>query len=217
MIEPHSAQLGASAWAANATFVAAEVQRDRRRRAPVAVRRSLAVAVGGAPLVATTTSSLLADDRAPAGVAAAAAVASGRRRSARLGAGAGLRRPGPAAARRGRRRSDWRGDPRVDARLNALAATADRSSETTLDRSMSPRPALSSPQEARAEPAEDVVHDGLGDRDLRVAGEAAGLEPDVGELVDQVAQRHAVLERQETDVAKRVHEAADTSSLPWPS
>ena len=52
------------------------------------------------------------------------------------------------------------------------------------------------------EPAEDVVDDRLGDRDLLVAGEAGRLEPDVGELVDEVLERHAVLERQAIVVAK---------------
>src|SRR3989304_5486332 len=60
-------------------------------------------------------------------------------------------------------------------------------------------------QEAAAEPAEDVVHDRLGDRDLVVAGEAGRLEADVGELVDEVAQRHAVLERQADRRRERVH------------
>ena len=37
--------------------------------------------------------------------------------------------------------------------------------------------------EAQLQPAEDVVHDGFGDGDVLVAGEAAGLEAGVRELV----------------------------------
>ena len=64
-------------------------------------------------------------------------------------------------------------------------------------------------QEAAPEPAEDVVDDRLRDRDLAVAGEAGRLEPDVGELVHQVAERYAVLEGQADGGGERVHQARD--------
>src|SRR5215472_10123098 len=55
---------------------------------------------------------------------------------------------------------------------------------------------LSSGDEADLQPAEDVVHDRLGDWDLLVAGEARGLEARVLELVAQKLQGHAVLKGQ---------------------
>jgi len=40
-------------------------------------------------------------------------------------------------------------------------------------------------EELRAEPLEDVIHQGLGHGDLGVTGEAGGLEAHVGELVHE--------------------------------
>ena len=51
--------------------------------------------------------------------------------------------------------------------------------------------------------------DSLGDRDFRVAGEARRLEADVRELVDQVVERHAVLEGDAHGSGEGVHQAAD--------
>ena len=85
---------------------------------------------------------------------------------------------------------------------------------TTAPRSISPICACSSAGRNRLpEPAEDVVDDRLGDRDLLVAGEARRLEPDVGELVDQVAQRHAVLEGEADRGREGVHQARHGRAL----
>jgi len=62
-------------------------------------------------------------------------------------------------------------------------------------------------QEAGADPAEDVIHDGLGVGDLLVAGPAAGLEADVAELVHQELERDAVLEGEADGSGEAVHEA----------
>ena len=48
--------------------------------------------------------------------------------------------------------------------------------------------------ELQVHPAEDVVHDGLRDRNLRVAGEAGWLESHVHELVGERIKRHAILQ-----------------------
>ena len=63
--------------------------------------------------------------------------------------------------------------------------------------------------ELHAQPAEDVVGDALGDRDVRVLGEPGRLEPAVGELVDEDLQRHAVLQADRDRRAQDVHQAAD--------
>ncbi len=51
-------------------------------------------------------------------------------------------------------------------------------------------------QELISHPAEDVIHDGLGEADLGVIGPAAGLEAHVAELVAEHLERHAVLQGQ---------------------
>ena len=61
----------------------------------------------------------------------------------------------------------------------------------------------------RAEPAEDIVHDRLGEPDIRVVGDAGRLEARMGELVHQRLQRHAVLQRQRDRGRERVHQAGD--------
>ena len=50
-------------------------------------------------------------------------------------------------------------------------------------------------KELRAQPAENVIHDRLGVRDLRIPRETAGLETHVAEFIDQEFQRHAVMPR----------------------
>src|SRR5689334_21305508 len=46
-------------------------------------------------------------------------------------------------------------------------------------------------QKLRAEPAEDIVHDRLGEAHIRVVGNAGRLEPGVRELVHQGLQWYA--------------------------
>ena len=67
--------------------------------------------------------------------------------------------------------------------------------------------------ELHAQPAEDVVGDALGDRDVRVLGEPGRLEPAVGELVDEDLQRHAVLQADRDRRPEDVHQAADRRAL----
>src|SRR5208337_111695 len=64
-------------------------------------------------------------------------------------------------------------------------------------------------EEAQLQPAEDVIHDGLGVADVLVVAPAAGLEAGVGELVAQQLERHAVLQGERHGAGKAVHEAAD--------
>ena len=64
-------------------------------------------------------------------------------------------------------------------------------------------------EEADLDPAEDVVHDGLGVADLLVAGPAGGLEAGVGELLAEHAERDAVLEAERDGGGEGVHEAGD--------
>ena len=49
-------------------------------------------------------------------------------------------------------------------------------------------------EEAQLEPAENVVHDRLGESDLGSAAPAAGFEAGVSELFAEKFQRHAVLQ-----------------------
>src|SRR5579863_1610640 len=67
--------------------------------------------------------------------------------------------------------------------------------------------------EAQIEPAEDVVHDRLGEADVGIAAPAAGLEAGVGKLLAQQFQRHAVLQSNGDGAGEAVHEAADRRSL----
>ena len=68
-------------------------------------------------------------------------------------------------------------------------------------------------EEADLDPAEDVIHDGLGVADLGIAGPAGGLEAGVGELFAEHAQRHAVLQREADGGGEAVHEAGDGGTL----
>src|SRR5580658_7669840 len=68
-------------------------------------------------------------------------------------------------------------------------------------------------QEAQLQPAEDVIHDGLGKADLFVASPAGGLEASVGELLAQYLERDAVLQRERNRGGKGVHEPGDSGTL----
>jgi hypothetical protein len=50
-------------------------------------------------------------------------------------------------------------------------------------------------KEPQLEPAEDLIHDRLGEADVFIAGPAGGLKAVVGELLDQELERNAMLER----------------------
>ena len=63
--------------------------------------------------------------------------------------------------------------------------------------------------ELGAQPAEDVVDDGLGHRNLRVAGPAGGLEADVLELVHIGLEGDAVLEGDGDGQGEAVHHAGE--------
>src|SRR3954453_8328667 len=69
MIEPHSAQLGASSWILNATFVAP----SERVTVPDPLPFEPALAGAAWPLVATTASSSRAGEEAPPGLELAVA------------------------------------------------------------------------------------------------------------------------------------------------
>ena len=64
-------------------------------------------------------------------------------------------------------------------------------------------------EEADLDPAEDVIHDGLGEADFGVAGPAGGLEAGVGELLAEDAERDAVLESEGYSGGEGVHESGD--------
>ncbi len=68
---------------------------------------------------------------------------------------------------------------------------------------------LLSAEEAQVQPAEDVIHDGLGKADIGIAGPAAGLEAHVLEFFAEQAQRYAMLERDRDGEGEAVHEAGD--------
>ena len=89
----------------------------------------------------------------------------------------------------------------------ALHRHASRGGETGEEVELGPR------EEAHLDPAEDVIHDGLGEADLRVAGPAGGLEAGVGELLAQHAQRHAMLQRDADGGGEAVHQAGDGGAL----
>ncbi len=81
----------------------------------------------------------------------------------------------------------WRSDPAGDDgwladRLHALGALRCVGFAVPFD-------------ELHPEPAEDVIDQALGKRDVPVGGHARGLEALVGELFDQAFERHAVLQR----------------------
>ncbi|MCW3059651.1 MAG: hypothetical protein JWQ02_1472 [Capsulimonas sp.] len=68
-------------------------------------------------------------------------------------------------------------------------------------------------QELQGQPAEDVVHDGLGHRDVLVVREAGRLEAAVDELIHQRRKRDAVLEGQGDRGGEAVHQAGDGGTL----
>ena len=68
-------------------------------------------------------------------------------------------------------------------------------------------------QEARGEPAHDVVGHRLRERDLRVRGDPFRLEAHVGELPHERLERHAVLQRDRDRRRERVHHAAEGRAL----
>src|SRR5215218_7810309 len=143
MIEPHSAQLGASAWAAKATFP--PPPSDDPPSEPVksaSVRLALLFPLVwplASPLVATTVSSSLATDTGAAVTAAGTADALGASSafagsSATTGVAAGFTTA-----------SDWAVMPSFDCGASADAPeNATGASATIAERSISPRDALSS-------------------------------------------------------------------------
>src|SRR4029453_6829883 len=68
-------------------------------------------------------------------------------------------------------------------------------------------------QEARREPAHDVVGHRLGEGDLRVGGDPLRLEAHVGELAHERLERYPVLERDRDRGRERVHHAAERRAL----
>ena len=64
-------------------------------------------------------------------------------------------------------------------------------------------------EEAQLQPAEDVVHDRLGEADLGVVGPAARLEAGVREFLAQQLERHTMLQRDRHRQGEAVHEPAD--------
>ena len=61
-------------------------------------------------------------------------------------------------------------------------------------------------KEAQLQPAEDVIHDGLGIANLLAASPAGGLKASVGEFFAQNLERNAVLKRERDRSGKRIHE-----------
>ena len=61
-------------------------------------------------------------------------------------------------------------------------------------------------QEFLAQPAEDVVHDGFSNGDLRIVGESGGFESAVAELVDQDFQWNPVLQSHGNGCGHGIHE-----------
>src|SRR6476661_6878913 len=138
MIEPHSAQLGASAWAEKATFT--PPPSDDPPSEPVksaSVRLPLPFPVAwplAAPLVATTASSSLATDTGAAGVAAETAVALA---APSVAVGSGVGATAGVAGGFTVTASDWAVMPSFDCGARALAPNAIGASVTIADRSMS--------------------------------------------------------------------------------
>ena len=64
-------------------------------------------------------------------------------------------------------------------------------------------------EEAELDPAEEVIHDGLGVADLLVAGPAGGFEAGVGELFAEELERDSVLEGEGDGGGEGIHEAGD--------
>src|ERR1035437_6332373 len=68
---------------------------------------------------------------------------------------------------------------------------------------------LLSGEEAQLQPAEDVIHDGLGVANVLVTAPAAGLEAGVRKLFAHQLERHAVLQGQRRGAGEAIHQAAD--------
>ena len=67
--------------------------------------------------------------------------------------------------------------------------------------------------ELHRQPAENVVRQALGKRDLRVAGHARRLVAHMLELAHQRLHRHTILQRYADQRGNRVHQAADGRSF----
>jgi hypothetical protein len=67
--------------------------------------------------------------------------------------------------------------------------------------------------ELRRHVPEDVVNQALRHGNVPIPGEPGGFEAKMAELVDQVLQRHAVLERQGDRGGEAVHQATDRRAL----
>src|SRR6185369_8335998 len=68
-------------------------------------------------------------------------------------------------------------------------------------------------EETQLQPAEDVVHDGLGEADVGIVGPAAGFEAGVGKLFAEQFQRYAVLQRDGDGQSEAVHQAANRGAF----
>src|SRR5215472_17462135 len=68
---------------------------------------------------------------------------------------------------------------------------------------------LLSGEEAKLQPAEDVIHDRLGVADVGIAAPAAGLEAGMRELLAEQFERHAMLQTDGDGAGEAVHEATD--------
>src|SRR5258707_12996492 len=64
-------------------------------------------------------------------------------------------------------------------------------------------------EEAELEPAEDIVHDRLGEADVGIARPPAGLEASVRKLLAEKFERHPMLQRDRNRQRKTVHEPGD--------
>ncbi len=67
--------------------------------------------------------------------------------------------------------------------------------------------------ELAAHPAEDIVDETFGERNILVGGHAGRLETGVAEFIDQRNQRHAILQRHRRAGADDIHQAADGAAL----
>ena len=68
-------------------------------------------------------------------------------------------------------------------------------------------------QVVQRQPPEDVVHDRLRHPDVRVVGQASGLELQVGELLHEGLQRHSVLQSDGHRNGERVHHTGERRAL----
>ncbi len=71
------------------------------------------------------------------------------------------------------------------------------------------RRSLLSGEETEFEPAEDVIHDRLGEADVGIVAPAAWFEAGVRELIAEQAERDSVLESDGAGAGEAVHEAGD--------